>query len=129
MKQNYIGVILPDGLYEMLLKGKNQMTIVSAYQAAGEHYNLIPVFMKLRCIKPSLEQVEGFIKIDGKYQLQTVDIPKVIYTRSFLTKKQIRFLEEKNIQFYNKKGISHNKFKMHQIISENLELIAFRPIL
>ena len=126
MKQNYIGVILPGSLYEMLLKGKNQIN-VSAYQAAGEHYNLIPVFMKLRCIKPSVEQVEGFIKIDGKYQLQTVDIPKVIYTRSFLTKKQIRFLEEKNIQFYNKKGISHNKFKMHQIISENLELIAFLP--
>src|SRR5881394_3606374 len=97
VKQEYIGVILPDGIYQKLLKGKNQIN-VSAYQAAGEYYNLIPVFMKVKSIKPGVDQVLGFVKKEGKYQLETVPIPKVIYTRSFLAKRQIHFLEKMNIQ-------------------------------
>lgn len=126
MKQEYIGVILPDGIYQVLLKGQNQIN-VSAYQAAGEHYHLIPFFMRLRSIKPGVDQVKGFVKTEGKYKLKTIPIPKVIYTRSFLSKRQIHFLEKRNIQFYNKKGIGHNKWNMHQIISENPELQAFLP--
>lgn len=126
MKQEHIGVILPDGIYERLLKGKNQIN-VSAYQAAGEYYQLIPIFMRLKNLKPGVEQVQGFIKTEGKFQLKTVPIPNVIYTRSFLSKKQTSYLEKKNIQFYNKKGISHNKYKMHQIMNENPKLRPYLP--
>lgn len=126
MKQEYIGVILADGIYQILLKGKNQIN-VSAYQAAGEHYNLIPVFMSIKSIIHGVDQVQGFVKTEGKYQLETVPIPKVIYTRSFLSKRQMHFLEKKNIQLYNKKGIGHNKYKIHQIMSEDQDLRVFLP--
>ncbi|MEG9297087.1 YheC/YheD family protein [Mangrovibacillus sp. Mu-81] len=126
MTQEYIGVILPDGIFDRLSAGKKQIN-VRAYQAAADHFGLTPVFMKLSCLKPGVDQVQGFIKKGKEYGLETVDIPKVIYTRSFLTKKQSRFLEEKKVQFFNKKGIGHNKWEMHEIMSEDPEIAPFLP--
>jgi hypothetical protein len=126
MTQEYIGVILPDGIFDRLSAGKNQIN-VRAYQAAADHFGLTPVFMKLSCLKPGVDQVQGFIKKSKDYVLETVDIPKVIYTRSFLTKKQSRFLEEKKVQFYNKRGIGQNKLRMHEIMSEDPEIAPSLP--
>lgn len=126
MKHEYIGVILPDGIYERLIKGKEQIN-VSAYQAAGEHYNLKPVFIRMKSIKPGVDVVEGYIKTASHFQLETVPIPKVIYTRCFLSKRQIQFLDDKKILFYNKKGLNHNKYKMHQILSEEPEFAPYLP--
>jgi YheC/D like ATP-grasp len=126
MMQNYIGIILPDGIFDRLSAGKSQIN-VRAYQEAADHFGLTPVFMKLRCIKPGVDQVEGFVKKGKNYELQKVPIPKVIYTRSFLSKKQSTFLDEKKVQFYNKKGIGHNKFRMHEIMSEDAEIAVSLP--
>ncbi|MGR9047524.1 YheC/YheD family protein [Halobacillus faecis] len=126
MEKEYIGVILPDGIYQRLSEGKSQIN-VRAYQEAGEHYQFTPVFMRLKSLNPGNDYVEGFIKKEKTFELEKVDIPKVIYTRSFLSKKQKRFLEKKKVQFYNKKGIGHDKYKMHQIISEDPDLIPFLP--
>ncbi|XXM70995.1 YheC/YheD family protein [Lysinibacillus sphaericus] len=126
MTQKYIGVILPDGIFDRLSSGKKQIN-VRAYQEAADHFGLIPIFMKLACIRPGDDEVQGFVKKGKKYELHTVVLPKVIYTRSFLSKKQGRFLEEKNIQFYNKKGIGHNKFRMHEIMSDDPEIALSLP--
>jgi hypothetical protein len=126
MTQEYIGIILPDGIFDRLSAGKNQIN-VRAYQDAADHFGLTPVFMKLSCLKPGEDLVQGFIKKGTKYVLETVNIPKVIYTRSFLTKKQSRFLEEKKVQFYNKRGISLNKLRMHEIMSEDPEFASSLP--
>ncbi|MCA1011483.1 YheC/YheD family protein [Halobacillus halophilus] len=126
MEKEYIGVILPNGIYQLLSEGKSQIN-VRAYQEAGEHYHFTPVFMRLKGLQPGVDYVEGFIKKGETFELETVELPKVIYTRSFLSKKQKRFLEDKKVQFYNKKGIGHDKYKMHQIISENPDLIPFLP--
>ena len=126
LKHEYIGVILPNGIYEKLIKSKKQIN-VSAYQAAGEHYHLIPVFICLESIRPGVDVVQAYIKNASHFQLETVPIPKVIYTRCFLSKRQIHFLEDKNILFYNKKEIGHNKYKMHRIFSEESEFVPYLP--
>lgn len=126
MEKAYVGVILPDGIYHVLMAGKNQIN-VAAYQAAGEKYHLLPVFLRVRDIKPGAHQVQGFIKCGTEYKLEMVELPKVIYSRSFLNKRQIKFLDENNIDIYNKKGISQNKFKMHEIIFENQQLRPYLP--
>ena len=126
MNHDYIGVILPNGIYESLVKGKEQIN-VSAYQAACEHYHLIPVFICLKSIKPGVAVVQGYIKRASHFQLETVPIPKVIYTRCFLSKRQIQFLDDKNVLFYNKKGLRHNKYKMHRILSKELEFDSYLP--
>lgn len=126
MTQNYIGVILPDGIFDRLSTGKSQIN-VRAYQEAADHFGLIPVFMKLKCLKPGEDKVQGFVKKGKGYELDTVNLPKVIYTRSFLSKKQSTFLDQKNVQFYNKKGISHDKFRMHEIMSQDPEIAVSLP--
>lgn len=127
MSQHYVGVILPNGIYKMLMDGKNNQINVVAYQEAGEKYNLIPVFTRVKNIVPGDKNIKGFIKNGSSFELKSIALPPVMYCRSFLNKRQMKFLNEERIIFYNTKGISHNKFKMHQIIAENEELQSFLP--
>lgn len=126
LMKEFVGVILPDGIYNVLMKGKNQIN-VDAYQDAAEKYNLIPVFLRVKDIKPGTHQIQAFIKRGTEYKIETFDLPKVIYSRSFLNKRQIKFLINHDIAIYNTKGISQNKYQMHKIINEKPELRPYLP--
>jgi glutathione synthase/RimK-type ligase-like ATP-grasp enzyme len=124
--QKYVGVILPDGIYNVLLQGKTQIN-VRAYQEAGDHFGLTPLFFIVKNLKPGRDEINAFIKQETGYKLESFPIPNVIYSRSFLSKRQMNYLSKMNVQIYNTKGISQNKYKMNQIISDNKELRPHLP--
>lgn len=116
-----IGIILPASVYDRLADGRSQIN-VRAYQEAADQFNLTAAFFKVKDIKPGRPTISAWIKQENGYHQMTIPLPKVMYTRAFLSSRQQKFLTEKGVLFYNQKGFKHDKYRMHTMIEEDPEL-------
>lgn len=131
MSKEYIGFIIPKGLYRKILKSNNPKIKkgLELFEEAGEKNNLIPCYFRITHIVMEKNEIRALVKKNGKYQEVSVPLPKVIYNQMWASPPRLRVIKSltrNGIYVFNENNYLR-KYRFQQLLENNSELRAHLP--
>ncbi|MFP7299292.1 YheC/YheD family protein [Neobacillus niacini] len=124
--------ILVDGLiYSGIKANVSYFEQISFYEEACMQFGLHPCFFRLKDISLENNQMNALVRGNkGKYEVKTINIPKVIHNRGLFFKSESRLklkkLQESGVIIFNDWN-RYGKWDVHTILLRNKELQPHLP--
>ncbi|WP_423801197.1 YheC/YheD family protein [Neobacillus sp. SAB-20_R2A] len=131
MSKDFIGFIVPKGLYNKILKSKDPgiKKRLELFEEAALQNDLIPCYFRITHIGAGQKEIRALVKKDGKYQAEYVPMPKVIYNQMWASPPRLRVIKSltrNGIYVFNENNYLR-KYRFHQLLENHSELRAHLP--
>ncbi|WP_332697628.1 YheC/YheD family protein [Halalkalibacter lacteus] len=127
----YVGIIYSRLKYNRISRGEEKIKKQLLYiEEAAKKNDVIPCFFRLDNIEPENHYIKAYVLGKNGYELQIVPRPTVIYNRGYDRKNvrpKIQQLIAEGITIFNVRNLSHGKFYIKNILSENIDISKQLP--
>lgn len=126
----YAGILLSSAAYAKVPTGRTGHELLLNYEEAGDHYGVIPCYLRLQDIKPYTNECSAYVLYQGRFVRTVIPLPSVIHNRAIhnsrVSQRKLTALRQRGILVYNLQT-RFSKWDIHTILSQHPQLNRHVP--